>query len=283
MQKNAPDFIGIGADHAGLSVITKFLSDHPAIMSDIPSCRFFNQSAELTDETLALYESKLPKPDKKYRLRGECSAEYLTVSTAAERIVTTYPTTKLFAVVRHPIDRAVAVYDQARKKGLIPQGVSCTEYLLSHPGVQSDGFYGHHLSAYFSYYTALQLYIIVYEDFIKDPLKVVQDLYAFLEIDAHFVPKALAAFASPEEEPKNPGRIKRLIRFIAKTIKKWRMKPSVPITPPPYVLTKFFSPEELSVFMTAYVPDCAQLTNIMHRDMGVFWDLLPSREIDLRA
>jgi hypothetical protein len=120
------------------------------------------------------------------------------------------------------------------------------------------------------------VYTIVYEDFVKDPLGVMQGLYAFLEVDTNFVPAALAAYAPPEEEPKHPGRISRLIRFVGKTIKKWRTKPAVPITPPPFVLTQYFTPEELAVFKAAYVPDCAQLTNLLHRDMGVFWELQPT-------
>jgi hypothetical protein len=115
----------------------------------------------------------------------------------------------------------------------------------------------------------------VYEDFANNPLKVMQQLYAFLGVNPDFVPKDLASFAPPEDEPINPGRIKRLIRFIGKAIKKWRTKPIAPITPPAFTLAHYFSPEELAVFKAAYVSDCAQLTNILHRDMGVFWDLLP--------
>jgi len=275
MQKNAPDFIGIGADHAGLGSITALLADHPAVVDAIPSCRFFSQEGDPTEVSLQAYESQLPPLDKKHRLRGECSAEYLATTSAAERIVTAYPTTKLFVVVRHPLDRAIAVYEHARQSGHIPSTMSCADYLLAHPLVQTDGFYGHHLSAYFSYYTALQLHIIVYEDFATQPLKVMQDLYGFLEIDTNFVPKALAAFAPPPDEPINPGRIKRLILFIGQSIKKMRAKPAVPITPPPYVLSTYFSETEQAVFTAAYEPDCAQLTNIMHRDIGVFWNIVP--------
>jgi hypothetical protein len=96
MQKNAPDFIGIGADHCGLGIVTKLLSEHPGIVSEIPSCRFFNQPGNNTDEALAAYEAQLPAVNAKHRLRGECSAEYLTTPEVAERIVTVYPTTKLF-------------------------------------------------------------------------------------------------------------------------------------------------------------------------------------------
>lgn len=278
MQKNAPDFIGIGADHAGLGIIAKLLAAHPGVVSEIPAARFFNQAAAPTEETLARYEATLPPREKKHRLRGECSAEYLTAPAAAERIVTAYPTAKLFVVVRHPIHRALAVYEQAKRTGHIKQGSTCAEYLLSHPITQTDGFYGHHLSSYFSYYTSLQLYTIVYEDFVADPLKVIQGLYAFLDVDANFIPQALAVYAPPPDEPVNPGRIKRLFMGIGRTIKKWRTKPSVPITPALHTLTQFFSPEELSVFKAAYVPDAAQLTNILHRDMGVFWDLLPAND-----
>jgi hypothetical protein len=217
-------------------------------------------------------------PTKKGQLRGECSAEYLSSPEAAERIVTAYPTTKLFAIVREPLDRAIAVYEHAKSLGHVPARTTCAQYLVNHPTVQTEGFYGHHLNAYFAYYTSLQLHIIVYEDFVQDPLKVIQKLYAFLELKADFVPKALASYAPPPDEPKHPGKIYRFIRLIKTLIKKVHKKPFVPATPPPFSKTQYFSPTEMNAFKAAYIADAAYLTNLMHRDMSVFWGLLPDSE-----
>ena len=274
MQKNAPDFIGIGADHCGLNLITAVLAAHPAVVSTIPAGNFFDTVVYSVD-ALATYEARLPRRTKKARVVGEVSSGYLASPAAAERIVSAYPTTKLFAVVRNPLDRAVAVYEHAKAAGKGPRQMTCARYLANHPAVQRGGFYGQHLHSFFEYYTSLQLHVIVYEDFARDPLKVLQELYAFLEIDATFIPKVLTSYAPPPDEPKHPGRIYRLIRLIRTLYKKIHPVPFVPATPAPYVVSRYFSAKELAAFKVAYAADCEHLTNLLHRDMGVFWELKP--------
>ena len=276
MQKNAPDFIGIGADHAGLGIIAQLLAAHPEVASTIPTCRFFSTD-DFTPGRCVSYETTLPTRTKSQKI-GECSDDYLTHQHAAERIVSAYPTTKLFVVVRNPIDRAIAIYEHAKRLGKVTKGISCAQYLVQHPSVQIRGFYGQHLHSFFEYYTSLQLQVIVYEDFAAEPLKVMQELFTFLEINPNVVPKALIAYAPPPDEPKHRGRISRLIHFVVALIKKVHKKPFVPITPTPYNHTQFFSETELATFKAAYAPDSVHLTNLLHRDMAVFWDLLPASE-----
>ncbi len=274
MQKNAPDFIGIGADHCGLGLITALVATHPEVVSTVPAGNFFDRVV-YNEEGLAVYEASLPRRGKKAHVIGEVSSGYLASDVAAERIVTAYPTTKLFAIVRNPLDRAVAVYEHAKATGKVSPHMTCARYLANHPTVQRGGFYGQHLHSFFEYYTSLQLHVIVYEDFARDPLKVLEGLFAFLEIDPHVIPKALAAYAPPPEEPKHPGRIYRLIRFVRGLYKKLRPTPFIPATPPPYVLSRYFSLKELEAFKAVYAADCTHLTNLLHRDMGVFWELEP--------
>jgi hypothetical protein len=276
MQKNQPDFIGIGADHAELGLVASLLAAHPGIVTPIPATHFFS-NPDYQAEALADYEASLPRPVKG-KLRGECSSSYLTTPQVADRIVQVYPTTKLFVVVRNPLDRAVAVFEHARKQGIISPKVSCVEYLTSHPRVQTDGFYAHHLHSFFTYYTSLQMHVIVYEDLVANPLTVMQSLYEFLEVDKYFVPKALAAYAPPPDEPKHRGRISKLIHFVIKLIKRMTARPFVPILPPAFPLERYFTSVELAAFKAAYVTDSTHLTNQLHRDMSVFWNLQPETD-----
>ena len=115
---------------------------------------------------------------------------------------------------------------------------------------------------------------MVYEDFAREPLKSMQKLYEFLEIDKEFVPKRLAAYAPPPEEPKHPGRIKRLFKLIGRLLKKIHPKKEFgPLTPPAPNHLDYFSPEELKVFKATFAADAAQLSNLVHRDMVVEWNL----------
>jgi hypothetical protein len=167
----------------------------------------------------------------------------------------------------------VVQYEYAKTKRQVSAQISCARYLATVPQAQTDGFYGHHLREYFAYYSSLQLHVIVYDEFFENPLKVMQALYAFLEIDATFIPKTLAAYAPPPDEPINPGKIKRLRMFIKKRIKRLTEKPPQPVFPPLYQLERYFSPEEIAPFKRAFAVDAQPLSNFMHRDMGAYWNL----------
>lgn len=272
VQKNAPQFIGLGGKGCGLALVTELLDVHPQINSPIPSLRFFSTNA-YTEKELTEYVDALclvPPP----AVCGESCPEYLTTKGVEDRIAHTYPDAKLFVVVRNPIDRAIVEYEHAKAARKIPKGMTCAQYMTNYPESQTDGFFGRHLMRYFSIYTSLQLYVIVYEDFVREPLNVMHKLYDFLDIDKEFVPKRLIAYAPPPEEPKHPGRIKRLFKLIGKLFKKIHPKKEFgPLTPPAPNHLNYFSPEELQVFKTTFAADAAQLSNLVHRDMVVEWNL----------
>lgn len=278
MQRNSPQFIGIGAEYAGLGVITRLLADHPDLSSSIPALNFFNTDA-FEDKGVSWYQSIFTNSEST-RILGECSPGYLQAPGVAARIVSLCPDAKLFVVVRNPLDRAIAQYKHARTSGQINEQISCAQYLTTHPSAQTAGFYGKYLHDFFAYYSSLQLHVMVYEDFVSEPLKVMQTLYTFLEVDPNFIPKALAQYAPPPDEPKHRGRISRLIHFVVRLIKKARTKPAISIVPPPFALADYFSATELVTFKRVFAVDSTHLTNLLHRDMPVFWDLL---EVPTRA
>lgn len=272
IQKHAPRFIGIGGKGTGLALLTRLLEAHPDVHGPLPNVGFFCVEASKR-ENIMVYEKALaltsPMPKS-----GECCPDYLTNQGAATCIANAYPDAKLFAIVRNPIDRAISEYVHVKATRQIPASVSCAQYMTNHPSAQTDGFYAKHLNQYFGFYSPLQLYVIVYEDFIKDPLVSIQKLYDFLELKKDFIPKQLEAFAPPPDEPIHPGRIKRLIRFIISRVKKLHPKKvQGPIAPPTPIPTQFLSPEELAIFKATFASDAAQLTHLLHRDMVVEWNL----------
>ena len=272
VQKNAPKFIGIGGKGSGLFLVTELLDVHPQINSPIPSLRFFSTDAYIQKDLSEYVAALCLKPEP--AVCGESCPEYLTTYGTAERIAETYPDAKLFAIVRNPIDRAIVDYQHALASRKIPKGVTCAQYLVNNPDVQTDGFFGRHLTRFFSIYTSLQLYVMVYEDFVKEPLKEMQKLYDFLELGREFVPKRLLEYAPPPEEPKHPGKIKRLIKFLISQIKKMHPKKVYgPLVPSAPRHTDYFSAQELTVFKNTFAADSAQLSNLMHRDMVVEWNL----------
>lgn len=272
IQKHAPQFIGIGGKGTGLALLTRLLEAHPDVRGPLPNVGFFctgggeEEDIKIYEQALAL-RSPIPKS-------GECCPDYLSAKEAASCIAGTYPDAKLFAIVRNPLDRAIAEYVHVKATRQIPASVSCAQYMTNHPSAQTDGFYAKHLNQWFGFYSPLQLYVIVYEDFIKDPLNSIQKLYDFLELKKDFIPKQLEAFAPPPDEPIHPGRIKRLIRFLVNRVKKIHPKKvHGPIAPPAPVQKDFLSREELAIFKATFANDAAQLSHLLHRDMVVEWNL----------
>lgn len=276
MQTNSPAFIGIGASFSGLGFITHCLTAHPQVAETILAHNFFS-SERFEKNGLAWYQNQFIESKKKL-LNGDCSPAYLATSGTAERIVSSYPDIKLFVVVRNPIDRAIAHYEHAQATRRIGRNIPCSRYLTTTPTAQSDGFYGEHLHEYFAYYSPLQLHIIVYEELVADPLAVIKALYTFLGINSNFVPKQLARFVPPQDAPKRPSYLYRFRHMVSRTIKSHFKKPLLPLFPPAYQKANYFSESELTALRQSCVVDARHLTNLIHRDMGVFWDLVPDHD-----
>ncbi len=272
IQKHAPQFIGIGGKGTGLALLTRLLEAHPDVRGPLPNVGFFCAD-EGKGEDIKIYEQALALTSPAPR-SGECCPDYLSAKDAASCIADAYPDAKLFAIVRNPLDRAISEYIHVKATRQIPASVSCAQYMTNHPSAQTDGFYAKHLNQFFGFYSPLQLYVIVYEDFVTDPLNSIQKLYDFLALKKDFIPKQLEAYAPPPDEPVHPGRITRLIRFIVSRVKKVRPKKAqAPLAPPAPVLKDYLSQKELDIFKATFASDAAQLSHLLHRDMVVEWNL----------
>lgn len=270
MKKFSPDIIGIGASYAGLGAVSELLAAHPAVADTLPVLNFFNTTA-YTKKGLAWYEATLKQDVKAGLMIGECSPGYLVTPGTAERIVSAYPTAKLFVVLRHPLARAVAAY-AATLGEQRPRPGACAEYLSVHDELQRQSYYGAWLAEYFAYYTSLNLHIILYEDLEREPLKTIQGLYRFLEIDHEYIPKRLKAFAPPPDEPKHRSLLSKLIHFFVLLYKRATDKPAVPVVAP-FNVAHYLSNEEQMLFEAGFVPDATILSEFMHQNMVATWDL----------
>ncbi len=270
MKKTRPHFIAIGAPHSGLGLLMKLIAAHPGSVSMIPSLSYFNTST-FDKKDINWYESQFLHMDAG-RVTGECTPLYLSSKEAPVRIARYFPDTKLIAVVRNPIDRAVAHYEQARQSPK-KRYSSCAPFLNDHPEAQTLGFYGQQLKEYFGYYSPLQIHVIVYEEMVADPLRTLRDLYVFLGLAPDFVPRVLRPLLPPEAEPKRRSLIYRLKNLVKRLMKRLFQKPAQPLFPPPCDPSECFSRPDLKALKAMYAPDAALLSTLLHRNMGVYWGL----------
>lgn len=271
--RHGPAFIGIGASHAGLTQITKWLSEHEAVTDTIAAGNFFNTEA-FTKKGLAWYENRIGcGQENKGKLCGDVTAGYLVDKDVPKRIATTYGDAKLFLIVRHPLKRALQAYLTNQSIDKSASHLSAAAYLAKETAIQTESYYADHLAYYYEYYAPVNLHIIVYEDLVADPVKTMQALYAYLEIDAGVIPKGLKHLAPPPEPPKNPGLIKRTRMRIHSLYKRLRERPVGPLFPPEPDIDSLLSPEEKQLFVASQRPATDRLSHMVGRDMLSFWDL----------
>jgi hypothetical protein len=211
-----PDFFVIGAAKSGTTALHRYLDQHPGItMSSVKEPNFFafldgvpafggpahlERSLLLGDRltrekygfsivTWSAYE-RLFAAAAPGAITGECSVSYMYYPEAAHRIKRYAPRAKFVAILRHPVDRAYSKYLQFRRDGVEPL-VRFEDAIAAEPErirqrwsptwfYLDRGYYHRQLSTYVDLFGRERLQVTLYEDFARDPQRVLDGLFAFL-------------------------------------------------------------------------------------------------------
>lgn len=204
-----PNFVIIGAQKAGTSFMVRCLKEHPDVFLPVSETRFFEDPDYLHSDIKQLYhpfryvsqEKAVGIKRPSYLARPECPA----------RIFKHLPDAKLVAILRNPVERAIAGYYHEMKCGFIPMmsledgmaKVLSGAYTDSHPIAQdiiNFGFYHRHLTRYLEFFDKDQILVQLFDDLKANPLESIRQVYRFLCVDERFVPTALAV-----KSQRNPG------------------------------------------------------------------------------
>lgn len=270
MRNSHPTFIGIGGSFAGWATLKGLLTEHPAVVSNLPSLNYFS-SRQWRNKNVPWYLEGLPVCQHGMVVTGEVSVGYMYHPQVAERIVKTFPDTKLVALVRHPLARAIAEYEYYQHLASAKLYASCSEFMRANPAVVERGRYGQQLARFYSYYSPLELQVVCYEDLCNEPLQVAEQLYRFLDVDATFVPERLFSFAPAEKPPINPSLLTRLKLSVRHHLTEKRQSKLAPWRPFQPNITKHFTADELEFWIKEYWNDMNQLSNLLEKDMTVKW------------
>ena len=204
-----PNFLVLGTAKAGTTALHRYFIQHPEIyMSQPKELRFFpfeNQQPNFRgpgDEKWA-YITNLEdystyfSAGADYRVRGEAAPIYLYHARTPERIRHHIPHAKLIAILRHPTDRAYSHYLIMKRDGYEP--LNFREALVAEDQrvaanwspnrhYRRRGFYTQQLQTYFDMFKSEQIAIYLYDDFVRDPLRFMQTIFRFLDVDDTFVP-----------------------------------------------------------------------------------------------
>ena len=240
-----PDVYIIGAQKSGTTTLYHWLAQHPQIYGHPMAKDYAYFSDDLTWEKGGRRFRSFAKdvqPDQ-LALGGEASCMYAPLSPA--RMHATMPEAKLIAILREPVARAYSAYVYAVERLLEPRsfeqaiGDELRGYRYEpRDGLQRDylahGHYARQLNAMFQYFPQEQVKVVLFEEFKREPLRVLHDLFLWLGVKQGFVPdmsiknktkggaryKWLARFTGPKTNPS-------LIRRIGKALLPYSLRFSI--------------------------------------------------------
>ena len=187
------DFVIIGAEKAGTSYLVEALQRSPDVALPAPEVRYFRDPFYPTRE----------RPEDVFagttaRLKGIKHPSYLGRPEVAERIYQHNPETKLIAVLRNPVDRAISTYLHYIRYAQIPlvhpnEGLPLLfagdERVPKYADILEFGLYGRHLDRYLRFFPDDQLLLLEFEDLVTKT-DWLEPLGAFLGIDRIDAPAA---------------------------------------------------------------------------------------------
>ena len=285
-----PNFMIIGVAKAGTTSLYRYLDQHPQVfMCPEKGTNFFGyedaRAWKWTDEgdppllqhfqvkTFEAYEALFAGTSAEIAI-GEVSPQYFRCPTAARRIHECIPDVKLVASLRNPADRAFSGFLMRTRRGEVVK--SSYEELTPEASHVREGFYYKRMKRYFDIFAKHQIKIYIFEEFKKDPAKVVVDLFDFLGVDTNFVPDTSTRH-NPAGVPKNrllnrlffdPTLIRiaksvlpESVQRMAKRVQQQNLKP------PPK------SPADLQAkLLDLYREDILKLEALLERDLSIWLD-----------
>lgn len=221
-----PTFLIIGTAKAATTSLYYYIGQHPDVFtSSIKEPRFFHfaerpiptagpgdtwsnrNTVQGWDDYRALFTE-----GGAAIARGEASPVYLYSPHAAINIKECLPNVKLVVVLRDPSERAYSHYLHLRRDKREP----CDHFrdaLSSEPSriemgwewswhYRGLGYYNAQVERYDALFSTDQLRVYLYDDVIRDPSPVVQDIFDFIGVDSSFEPDTRSRM-NPGGLPKN--------------------------------------------------------------------------------
>lgn len=210
-----PTFIVIGAQKSASTFIQKCLADHPEIYMPNGETPFF-ESPDYENGDFANFEKIFKNRTEK--CLGIKRPNYIGKMEVPGRIEKHLPESKLIAILRNPIDRAISAYFHNINYGFVPpfdledgmrkliSDPSYSKDYLRSPEIIEFGMYYKHLTEYKHFLKNNNLLVFLHEDIVSKPLESIRKSYEFLDVERDFTPKSLKS--TPQKVIYNVKRLK---------------------------------------------------------------------------
>lgn len=202
------DFFVVGAARSGTTSIYNYLSLHPQVfLPKVKECNFFSNVESIdyevykTPDLNKYYHMKIIKSYEVYQslfknansnaIKGEVSPSYLWDKDSAKNIFEYNPNAKIIISLRNPIVRAFSHYlmhlnTGHEKKQSFEEALKADKIKIWGGGnlYLEMGLYYEQVKAYFNYFDSKSIKILIYEDWILNTEKYMNEVYDFLNINA---------------------------------------------------------------------------------------------------
>ena len=200
------DFFIVGAPKSGTTSLYNYLQAHPEICMSIKKEPNFFSNEEINKQGLyynrkciTSYEDyhKLFLNRTESQIIGESSVSYLFYPDIASKLYDYNSNAKIIVLLRNRVERAFSHYLMDYRLGLVDlpfedilfKKTKHTNLHLYYQQYIELGMYYRQVMRYYSVFNKKNILIINTDDFNKDTLKTLTDVYSFLNVDVNFEPK----------------------------------------------------------------------------------------------
>ena len=182
-----PDFIIIGSAKSGTTSLFRYLDEHPDVfISDPKEPCFFDENMRW-EKGISWYSS-LFDDAKDYQICGEASTNYTRwpqVNDVPKKMYDAVPEAKLIYIMRDPSSRAFSHYVHRWTKEVNP-GKPFTEdfdtFVKKDPMCIDGSYFAKQLDQYLEFFPKEQILLVVFEELVENPKKVIGEVFSFLGI-----------------------------------------------------------------------------------------------------
>ena len=190
-----PNFFIVGAPKAGTTSLYRYLQQHPQIyFPEKKEPHYFSYTIIPDDhfrkpirdkkKYLKLFENA-----KDEKIIGESSTSYLADPKAADLIHEVSPNARILISLRDPVERIFSTYLMLKRlykikssfNEQIQKEYNQNEFSVSDLKLKR-GLYSKHVKRYFDIFDSKQIKIIIFEEWIKNPKSIVEEILKFLDL-----------------------------------------------------------------------------------------------------
>jgi len=181
-----PSFIGIGAQRCGTTWLYESLAAHPQVFVSTPKELYF--FTKNYGRNVDWYEGHFEGRNDALAW-GEITPGYFYRPEALERIASDVPEARLFVILRNPVDRALSAYNFFKARQYA--GLDFREALQRDESILGQGMYSVGIDRLRRHFSQQQVLVLLYDDIVESPDKLVSRLYDFVGVDPEFRPEML--------------------------------------------------------------------------------------------